>query len=106
MNEEEYKNWIDRIKAILRMDNESEEFIDYLVIWFNQIQGSTEMQLLQNYHPDFINKDEEEIYDFMHKARYFVKGMSPYERKIQIFDSAFFLYRPCLKAEFNNCKES
>ncbi len=105
MGEEEYENWINRITAILIMDKESEEFIDYLINWFNQMSGRDEMELLQQYHPDFINHNEDEIYDFIHKARYFVDGMSSSDRKLQIFDSAFFLYRPCLKAKFISAED-
>ena len=102
MNEEEYENWVNRIKKILILDGESDEFIDFLISWFNQISGSDEMQLLQKYHPILKTKSEEEIYDFIHNARYFTDDMSIGEKKLQIFDSAFFLYRPCLKSLFND----
>lgn len=100
MNLEEYEFWIKRIITLMRMDNESEKFIMYCVDWFNCMKGKTEVSLVSQYHPDFKDKSDSEILDFIHKARFVIDGCEDYEFKRQIFDSAFFLYRPLLKEKF------
>jgi len=100
MNSEDYKKWKERIINLMRIDNEDEEFIEYLISWLNSIKGRKEMELLQKYHPNFKDKNEEEIYDFIHKARFFVEGVTQKEFELQKFDSAFFLYRTLIKKEF------
>jgi len=100
MNEVEFVNWIDRIKTLMRIDNESEKFIEFLVNWFENMDSNEEMQLLQTYHPTLKNKSEEVIHEFIMNARYLFDTMDKDEFSLQIFDSAFFLYRPCLKVKF------
>jgi len=100
VNSEDYKKWKERIINLMRVDNEDEEFIEYLIRWFDSIKGSKEMELLQKYHPDFQTKGEDEIYSFIEKARFFVEGLTQKEFELQNFDSAFFLYRTLIRKEF------
>lgn len=105
MGETEYKEWKERIANLMRLDGETEDFIEHLLRWFNSIKGKKEMELLQNYHPYFKGKSEEEIYDFIGKARYFVEGETQKEFELQNFDSAFFLYRSLIRKEYQEMED-
>lgn len=100
MNHEEYLAWCERIKAILRMDDESEEFITFVIDWISKIKGKAEVKLVSEYHPDFENSTDEEIFDFISRARLVPQNFEDKYFKLQIFDSALFLYRPLLKLKF------
>lgn len=106
MNLEEYKKWLERITMLMKVDGESDEFIEYLVDWMNSIKSKNEIDLVQNYHPSFKNKSRDEIIEFIINARIIIKDAEESEYKRQIFDSAFFLYRPLLKKMFieEECK--
>ena len=100
MNEEEFASWKERIANLMRLDGETDDFIEYLLSWFHSMKGRKEMELIEKYHPTLGGKSEEEIYEFMGHARYFVEGLSDKEFRIQNFDSAFFLYRKMIRKEF------
>jgi hypothetical protein len=100
MEEIEYKNWKKSRTALLLADGETEDFIEYFMNWMDHIKGRRECDLLQKYHPTLSNENEDTIYDFMHIARYFPENLPRKDFSIQVMDSAFFLYRPCLKMEY------
>ena len=100
MKEEDYLNWKERIANLMRLDGETDDFIEYLLSWFDSIKGRKEMELIEKYHPTLAGKSEDEIYEFMRNARYFVDGLSEKEFGLQNFDSAFFLYRTMIRLEF------
>lgn len=102
MNHEEYLLWSERIKNLLKIDDESEEFISFAMDWMRKMKGKSEIKLVSEYHPDFENASDEEIFDFISKARLVPQSFEDNYFKLQIFDSAFFLYRPLLKLKFIN----
>lgn len=97
MNPEEYKQWKIQIKQFMKMQKEHNDFIEFALDWFDGMKGSEEVSLVLTYHPDFIGKSEEEAFSFIEKARYIPESFKNNDFKNQIFNSAFFLYRPLLK---------
>ena len=99
MDELQYITWKKSRTALLIADNETEDFISYLMNWMDCIKGRREADLLDTYHPHSFT-DEGAIFDFIHLARYFPEGLPIEDCAIQTMDSAFFLYRPCLKMQY------
>jgi hypothetical protein len=102
MNPEEYKAWRERIRKIMEMDEEQEDFIVFVLSWIDHMKGKSEAKLISEYHPGFKGLDDDNrlIWDFMEKARLVPQEFEDKYFKLQIFDSAFFLYRPLLKLKF------
>jgi len=105
MDEIEYKKWKISRKNLLIEDGETEQYAEYVMSWMDSIKGRRENELLSKYHPELQNKSEEEVYYFIHLARFFPEGLPETDFSRQVMDSAFFLYRPCLKLEFLNIQE-
>ena len=100
MGEKEYKEWKNQISTFMRMQGESEEFINYACEWFDWMKGSEEVDLVQEYHSDFKNVNSKEVFNFIIKARHIPSTFKDLEFSQQNFNSAFFLYRPLLKLKF------
>jgi hypothetical protein len=104
MNEKEYLNWKTQMSTLMKLQNEDEGFIEYFLSWMDSISGSRECELISAYHEVFKNASNEEIYEFMHRARSVPNGVTLEEFKNQIFNSAFFLYAPLLKMKYKKDK--
>lgn len=97
MNQEEYKQWKIQISKFMKMQNEHNDFIEFVLDWIDGMKGSEETDLILKYHPDFIGKSKEEAFDFILKARHIPSSFKNKDFQNQNFNSAFFLYRPLLK---------
>ena len=101
MGEEQYLKWIKQIKTFMKAQGESKDFIAYVVDWLNSMKGSEEVNLVQNFHPAFKDKSDQEAFNLIvDVVRHVPQQLPSEEFSYHIFNSAFLFYRPLLKLQY------
>lgn len=100
MNMNDYHGWKKQIKNFMLEQGETLDFINFVHDWFDGMGGAQECALVQDFHPEFKNKSNNQISDFIQKVRFLPAEFSDTDWDNQNFNSAFLLYRPLLKLKY------